>query len=296
MTEYRMATHSHVPWSEAWLQALASFSHPGRMRRGQQFADRRRVRRLEVKVGEITADVAGPGLKEKGRDVLGGRDILDRWYHVTIQLPPLGDGTWDKIVERLASQALYSARLLQGEMPPEVVRVFDALGAPLFPEAATLTASCTCPDWEVPCKHVVAVYYLLAERFDEDPFLLFLVRGRSQEQLLAMLRQQRQSTSVATANEREKARMSVRPVAPTNEETYQAPPLEQVLDTFWDAGPGIQQVVFHISPPLTPLPQIKRLGPQPFPNVNILELLAPIYETVTAKAMEWAYQMPGQEP
>ena len=46
-----------TPWSEAWLQALASFSHPGRLRRGQQFADRRRVRRLEVKVGEIKADV-----------------------------------------------------------------------------------------------------------------------------------------------------------------------------------------------------------------------------------------------
>ena len=295
MPEYRMATHSiSVPWSEAWLQALASFSHPGRMRRGQQFADRRRVRRLEVKVGEITADVAGPGLKENGRGVLGG------WYHVTIQLPPLGDGTWDKIVERLASQALYSARLLQGEMPPEVVRVFDALGAPLFPEAATLTASCTCPDWEVPCKHVAAVYYLLAERFDEDPFLLFLVRGRSQDQLLAMLRQQRQATSERYSDGSERysdgnqERMTA--VSTPNEETYQAPPLEQVLDTFWDAGPGIQQVVFHISPPLTPLPQIKRLGPQPFPNVNILELLAPIYETVTAKAMEWAYQVPGQEP
>lgn len=267
-----MATLSvSAPWSEAWLQALASFSHPGRMRRGQQFADRRRVRRLEVKVGEIAADV-----KEN-----------DRWYHVTIQLPPLDDGTWDKIVERLASQALYSARLLQGEMPPEVVQVFNDCGAPLFPEAATLSASCTCPDWEVPCKHIAAVYYLLADRFDEDPFLLFLVRGRSQEQLLAMLRQQRQSNG---------AQELMTAVSTPDEETYQAPPLEQVLDTFWDAGPGIRQVIFRISPPLTPLPQIKRLGPQPFPNFNILELLAPIYETVTAKAMEWAYQMPGQEP
>ena len=85
-------------------------------------------------------------------------------------------------------------------------------------------------------------------------------------------------------------------VVAIDEETYQAPPLERVLDTFWDAGSGIQQIVFYISPPLTPLPQIKRLGPQPFPNVNILELLAPIYETVSAKAMEWAYQVPGQEP
>ena len=85
-------------------------------------------------------------------------------------------------------------------------------------------------------------------------------------------------------------------VSTPDEEIYQAPPLEQVLDTFWNAGSGIQQVVFYVSPPLTPLPQIKRLGPQPFPNVNILELLAPIYETVTATAMEWAYQVPGQEP
>ncbi len=252
-------------WSEAWLQALASFSHPGRLRRGQQFADKRKVRRLEVKVGEITADV-----KED-----------DRWYHVTIHLPPLDDATWDQIVERLASQALYSARLLQGEMPPEVVQVFAECGAPLLPEAATLTASCTCPDWEVPCKHIAGVYYLLAERFDDDPFLLFLVRGRSQEQLLTMLRQRRQTTSGQET---------------AADDVYQALPLEQLLESFWDAGSETDQVVFHISPPPTSLPQLKRLGPEPFPTVNLQDLLAPIYEAVTAKALEWAYQVPGQEP
>ena len=45
------------------------------------------------------------------------------------------------------------------------------LGLPLFPGAAReLSLDCSCPDGAVPCKHFAAMFYLLAEAFDEDPF------------------------------------------------------------------------------------------------------------------------------
>ncbi|NOX63139.1 MAG: hypothetical protein GXP42_14530 [Chloroflexi bacterium] len=251
-------------WSRAWLDALMQFSQPGRMRRGQRFARRGKVKRFEIRPGEILAEV------REG----------DQSYDVRIQLQVLPDETWEQIVERLSSQALYSARLLEGEMPPEVVQVFEDVGAPLFPRADELQASCTCPDWEVPCKHIAAIYYLLAERFDQDPFLLFQVRGRSKAQILAMLRALRQ-TQVEPENE---------------EEAFVAPPLEAVLDTFWDIGPEIKSIVFDISPPAATLPQLRRLGPFPSTSLDLITLLAPIYETVSHRAQEWALQQIELQP
>ncbi|RME85245.1 MAG: hypothetical protein D6775_03295, partial [Caldilineae bacterium] len=173
---------------------------------------------------------------------------------------------------------LYSARLLAGEIPPEVVEVFEAVGAPLFPEAEALQASCTCPDWEVPCKHIAALYYLLADHFEEDPFLLFLLRGRSRSEVLAALREHRQ---VGVGKEEE-------------EEELEVPPLAQQLANFWDTGPEAEQVGFRVRPPDTPLPHLRRLGPPPFTTLDLPSLLTPIYATVTEEALKWAYEEAGK--
>jgi uncharacterized Zn finger protein len=66
------------------------------------------------------------------------------------------------------------------------------VGCSLLPAAQRdLATDCSCPDWSNPCKHIAAVHYLLGERFDEDPFLMFELRGRSKEALLAVLRERR---------------------------------------------------------------------------------------------------------
>jgi uncharacterized Zn finger protein len=77
------------------------------------------------------------------------------------------------------SQALYRAALLAGEMPHEIVDVFDGLDLPLFP--VRMDMRCSCPDWAMPCKHASAVLYVLAEAFDDDPFLVLAWRGRARE-------------------------------------------------------------------------------------------------------------------
>jgi uncharacterized Zn finger protein len=256
-------------WSIAWLDALAGFSHPGRMRRGREFADRRSVRNLEIRPGEITANV------REGAQT----------YRVRLQIPVLDAAAWARVVARLATQALYSARLLGGELPPEVMDVFGEEQAPLLPEASELQATCSCPDWEAPCKHTAGVYYALAERFDEDPFLLFLLRGRSKEQVLDMLHQQRQA---AIAREGASEQMA------SAEALVTIPPLSACLDTFWDIGPSLDNVVFQFTPPSTPLPQLKRLGPSPFAEANLIDYLTPIYDAVTDQALTWAFAAPEQ--
>ena len=80
----------------------------------------------------------------------------------------------------MAARALPLAKLLAGEMPHDIEEVLAACRLALFPRSDDeLRATCTCPDGANPCKHIAAVYYILAERFDEDPFLIFTWRGRT---------------------------------------------------------------------------------------------------------------------
>jgi len=250
-------------WSDAWIEALEKFSHPGRMRRGRRFVSRNKVRRLQIEPGEVNAKV---------------KDSQNT-YKVKIKVKLLDDASWEKIIEKLASQAFYSAKLLSGEIPPEVIAVFEEIDTHLFPEDEALQSSCSCPDWEIPCKHSAGVYYQLAEVFEEDPFQLFYLRGRGKEDFLTALRRQRQTTHED---------------ASSDEDAFQSPPLAETLDTYWDIGPDLDDIRFYIARPSTSLPHLKRLGPPTFTNLDLVDILSPIYETVTETALDWAYHESGQ--
>ena len=84
-----------------------------------------------------------------------------------------------------------------------------------------LEMSCSCPDWEVPCKHLAAVCYVLAEAFDDDPFAMLAWRGRDREELLAALR--RIGAGTARARRARVINVTDRPLA-------------ECLDDFWSPG------------------------------------------------------------
>lgn len=171
-------------WSRRFLEVLESFALGSRLTRGKNYARRGQVLSLSVAPGVVTASVQGSRRTP---------------YKVAIALPAFSELVWAKVEVSLAEQAIHSARLLAGEMPADLEQVFAAAGAPLFPERAKdLAQSCSCPDWEVPCKHLAATFYLLAEHFDDDPFAILLWRGRSREALLSRLRELRGSDPIAT--------------------------------------------------------------------------------------------------
>jgi uncharacterized Zn finger protein len=105
---------------------------------------------------------------------------------VTVAIAAFDEAQWTEVTGSLGGQALYRAALLAGEMPHEIVDLFAAHGLPLFPDR--LDIRCSCPDWSVPCKHGSAVLYVLAEAFDDDPFLVLAWRGRDRDALLGALR------------------------------------------------------------------------------------------------------------
>lgn len=105
-----------------------------------------------------------------------------------IEVDTLTGKQWDKVVEALSGQALFTAKLLAGEMPTDIEEMFAKTKVSLFPQhQEDLMTDCSCPDWSNPCKHVAAVYYLLGEEFDRDPFLLFRLRGLGRDELLQRL-------------------------------------------------------------------------------------------------------------
>jgi uncharacterized Zn finger protein len=172
-------------WSRRFLDVLESFAMGSRLTRGRTYARKGQVISLEVTPGQVSAAVQGSRARP---------------YSVGIGLAPLGELVWAKAEIALSEQALPSAKLLAGEVPPELEQIFADAGAPLFPRAVNdLDQRCSCPDTVVPCKHLAATFYLLAEAFDTDPFLILRWRGRDREQLLNRLRELRSEPAVGSA-------------------------------------------------------------------------------------------------
>jgi len=250
-------------WSRRFLSAVESILTGGRLARGRTYARQGQVIDLGIGSGLVVAQVQGSRRTP---------------YGVQISMPAASDARWDAIVDALAAQAGYAARLLAGELPHEIEDVFAGAGVALFPERGShLTTSCTCPDWATPCKHAAAVCYLMAEAFDDDPFLLLAFRGREREALLDELRHRR---GVAVDDGGPGGAPSA------SEPASRRAPLADSLANFWSAGTGLAEV--HSLPRATEAPgAVLRLLPRGVLVVRgkeIADLLEPAYARVTADA------------
>jgi uncharacterized Zn finger protein len=250
-------------WATRWIDSLERLVDTGRLSRGRSYARKGQV---------LTIDETQKGIEAR---VQGSRSTP---YKVTIQLEKLTDKQWKAIYDTLAEQAIFAAQLLAGEMPRDIEAAFTAAGTSLFPaHSKDLLTHCSCPDWANPCKHVAAAHYILGERFDEDPFLLFRLRGRDQEEILAALRQRRAGESEDLEEDEDEA------LEPD-------PPLEESLAHFWEAGPSLDQFSVSIQPPAVEMPVLKQLGEPAFIGEPGLQaLLQPVYQAVQQAALETAF-------
>lgn len=257
-------------WAGKWIKALEPLLDAGRLSRGRSYARSGQVLNLDIGPGLVTSRVQGSRATP---------------YKVKITVKTLSPADWSEVVDALAQQAIFAAKLLAGEMPNDVETAFWAAHVSLFPTRRDdLETNCSCPDYANPCKHVAAVYYLLGERFDEDPFLIFHLRGKDKEQLLAELRQRRGTGDVALAEE--PPAYEATPVVA--EEAVQ--PLETLLDRFWELGDGLETFQAPIARPAVEAGLLKRLGKPPFERNpgEIVDALAAAYAATTDHALRLA--------
>jgi hypothetical protein len=208
----------------------------GRLPRGRSYARRGQVLEFSLATGRVTARVQGSRPAP---------------YKVEITVLPLTTAQWRAVESRLAARAVFRAKLLAGEMPAEIEEVFADAGTPLFPRSsADLTMRCSCPDWEVPCKHLAAVCYVLAEEFDADPFAMLAWRGKSRADLLSALRGKSTGGSQAgraPAGDAGPGRPGGDSPALAVLSDMTGPALSESLADFW--SPGLSQARLRTLPP-----------------------------------------------
>jgi uncharacterized Zn finger protein len=245
-------------WASRWIAAMENFLDKGRLNRGRSYARKGQVLSLQEVNGKIIGRVQGSRRAP---------------YKYSIELRPLSESQWKKVLEALNEQPVFVAQLLAGEMPKDIEEAFSAVKINLFPARNDLSHNCSCPDPALICKHLTAVHYILAERFDEDPFLLFRLRGKTKEDILNTL------GAAGLSADSDEAQMTKYPPPP---------PLVEAIDTFWQIGPELDELQIQIRPPETEYPILERLGKPAFlPEAQRFQAMA--YDAVSSEAVSIAF-------
>ncbi|MFH8578009.1 SWIM zinc finger family protein [Streptomyces zaomyceticus] len=165
-------------WGNAWVDALEDTAlDPARLARGKAYAGRGHVDAITVTPGRVVAYVHGS---------------RPRPYRTEIRMRTLGDDGWERFLEEATARPDHIAALLDKDVPHALEAVTGLLPAP-----GDLVPDCSCPDDGYPCKHAAALCYQAARLLDEDPFVLFLMRGRGEQELLAELTRRNAALSAA---------------------------------------------------------------------------------------------------
>jgi uncharacterized Zn finger protein len=252
------------PLSDRWRHLLEEAVKGEELAEGLRYARLGQTVSLAFEAGALRAQVQGSAAKPHTTRMTVGQ-------FTSVQ--------WDRIIEAMASEAVYLVKLLNGELPEGMNTLLASFGLSLLPEAAAdIRIECSCRR-EGPCRHAAAIGYLFTEQLSSDPLLIFTLRGMGPDRLLERLRQARmiRARGVAAAH--------ADPMIPQTQ--AEAPPLEACLEEFWRSAPsmrGLQEIPppQHVSHAL-----LRRLGPSPldgkFPLVG---LLASIYDTVARHAVQ----------
>ncbi len=252
-------------WAKRWIAVLEGFHLGARLTRGRSYARRGQVLDIQVEHGIITAKVQGS---------------RRRPYAVEIKVKPLSKSEQASLGNALAEQALFTAKLLAGEMPQDIEEAFAGAGLSLFPKRLDdLVTGCSCPDWSNPCKHIAAVYYLVGEEFDRDPFLIFKLRGVDRDKLTTLLGEEASTRSTRLRGSASTVR------EPTSIEE----PIDSAAVPFWEGSELPPGWLGEVRVPPMQAPLLRRLGNFPFwrGNERFADALTPVY----ARACEFAEEV-----
>lgn len=266
-------------WAKRWIAVLESFHIGSRLQRGRAYARAGQVLDIAISPGLVTAKVQGSRRTP---------------YAVSIRISALKPEAWRHVLERICAEARFAARLLRGEMPEDIEEAFAQARVALFPASLKeLQTDCSCPDWSNPCKHVAAVYYLIGEEFDRDPFLLFALRGLARDALMTLIRgPEPQPVTTARAAKVAKSRKA----AKTARSAENAPPdaarqdaLPPDAQTFWGENATALAAAPEVPAARPPIDGwlLKRAGNFPFwrGNARLGEALVPVYEAAAERAL-----------
>lgn len=269
-------------WARRWIEVLESFRIGERLNRGKSYARQGQVANITIGEGQVEASVQGTRAKP---------------YLVRISVKTISEKQWHKLSKSALARPIVAAKLLAGEMPENIEELFHETGASLLPARANdLTTSCSCPDWSNPCKHVAAVYYLLGEEFDRDPFLIFRLRGMSKEKLIELVSREVAATHQTPAKRVSKKKTSARVTRESTQKAHEEErelkvasamsPLPVEYNDFWNVHLPHGDVVGSSRIPSINASLPKRLGNLPFWRVSesLVDSVYDVYKVASQKA------------
>ncbi|MFT6951640.1 MAG: putative Zn finger protein, partial [Paraglaciecola sp.] len=156
-------------WGGAFMQALEAYIDSGRLQRGKAYRTDNRVLDFDISASEIKATIRGNinpyfGVTKEPR------------YKVHLKFEQIKPLQWQRIIKKISGNALWLSKLMLNEIPVNIEDAFE--DEHLLPASyRNIKASCSCPDYSDPCKHIAGVYYRIANILDSNPMLLFQLRG-----------------------------------------------------------------------------------------------------------------------
>jgi len=266
-------------WTQQWIDLLNSYRFKKRLERARNYARQGNVLSLEFKEQKIIAQVQGTAPEP---------------YKLSLWLDTFTNEDWGYIIETMSERAIFTAKLLAGEMPQNIEEIFAANGLRLFPFTLDeIHSECDCPDKARVCKHIAAVYYLLGDRFSDDPFLLFQLRGRTKAKILEELRQKRGQSEDEKVTEAEKIQdkqlfSSSQIITSATQETIK-------IEQFWEYNQQLDSSLIVITPSPSNETVLDVLGQIPLGSSTdiVMDSFQKIYQNISQQAAIKALNQEG---
>lgn len=254
-------------WVERWLDLLNSYRFKKRLERGRSYAREGNVLSIEFANSKAKATVQGSD---------------DQPYRVSLSLDSFSNEDWNFVITKMSEKAIFSAQLLAGELPETIEAVFTASGLSLFPFTLNEVRSrCNCLDKANPCKHIAAVYYQLGDRFSEDPFIIFQLRGRTKNQIIERLRQIRSQKAKTTPITVQPAKTTHLTIVSTDDSAIEP-------KGFWQYNDPLESSLVAIVPPMEQKTVLNILGEIPLSPADaeaVEQYLTQVYQTTGQQAL-----------
>jgi len=265
-------------WGDTFLSTIEEFTDSGRLSRGRSYANGRKVKSFEIECDRVTAQVKGSVNPYYGV-------YTEPLYSTTLEFEPISRAKWSAVIALMASKVSVLSKLLVGEIPDNIEDSFETLGLHLLPQKGDFTATCSCPDWSNPCKHIAGVYYLVAAELDQDPLKLFELRGLSREDLLTELA--KTPLGIALSKELVAVPASPEPV----ESLHTEPQIRDseslvTLSDFWQGQKRLPKSTDSTQTTNVPAILIKKQGDYPpfwHRNNSFIEVMEDFYKRVRTK-------------
>lgn len=276
-----MTQLTHTWWGKRFIEALEGFSDPARLGRGRSYAHSGRIRSWDLRDGKVSAKIKGNINPYYGV-------TQTPFYRTTVEIKPIPSATWTKIIKRLAGKASLISQLLLNEMPAELEDNLASLNVHLLPHSEDdFITACSCPDYWNPCKHIAGLCYFLAAQLDQDPFLLFELRGLPRSALKQELLKTPLGKVLATALEEQEP-------APQPVDTYYTrPQREPAADMgyagFWKGEKPLPARLEPLSKPALPAIIVRRGGDYPpfwHQRQSFIDVMIEFYERVRKQNKE----------